>query len=408
MQVFEHEFLGFRDGFEQRHWKAMSRLNELHGGRYFDIRHNGIKFKNYVGVLRVDGLTIEILPKIRGTQEDKETWQKVLIEMLKVTRNLKVRNVDEADVKRQNVHLLDLYFEWFLEEVQKLIRQGMVKKYYQETSNVKALKGKIEFAGNIRHNLVHRERFYTTHQVYGTDHLLHQALGKALQIVARMSKGTPLYAKCKRIELDFPEFTETPITAAMLDNIVLSRKTAPYETALKIAKPIILQYAPDAKGGREEMLALLFDMNALWEQYILAKLRSVKRNDLQTVLGQRQKPFWGSISVRPDIVLQTTKGTFIIDTKWKNIDDDKPSVDDLRQIFVYNEYWESTHAVLLYPSTTTDFQPGIAFEPRPRMRPCQAHGCSIAKVSVLDGKMLDAGIGEKIIRELLRVGAPAF
>ena len=32
--------------------------------------------------------------------------------------------------------------------------------------NSEALKGKLEFAGHIQKNVIHKERFYTTHQVY--------------------------------------------------------------------------------------------------------------------------------------------------------------------------------------------------------------------------------------------------
>lgn len=54
--------------------------------------------------------------------------------MLRTTRKLKVQQVEEANVSKQSIHLLDIYFEWFLNEVQLLIHQGLIKQYYQETS----------------------------------------------------------------------------------------------------------------------------------------------------------------------------------------------------------------------------------------------------------------------------------
>ena len=127
-------------------------------------------------------MTIEILPKIdryeSDTEETKKKWQNVLIQMLKATRKLKIQQVGQANVTRQSIHLLDIYFEWFLDEVQLLIHQGLIKQYYKKTGNVKALKEKLEFAGHIQKNLVHKERFYTTHQAYDKDHLIHQALGR--------------------------------------------------------------------------------------------------------------------------------------------------------------------------------------------------------------------------------------
>jgi 5-methylcytosine-specific restriction enzyme subunit McrC len=403
IQVFEHSFLPIEEGkFEQRHFVALSKLNALHNDKYFDLRHNGVKFKQYVGVIQVDGLVIEILPKIdKQESEDKQSkkkWQSVLIEMLKVTRRLKTKQVGQAHVSRQQIHLLDIYFELLLNEVQLLIHQGLIKQYYKETGNVKALKGKLEFTGHIAKNLVHKERFYTTHQVYDKDHLVHQVLGQALDIVASFTKGTYLYSKCKTVQLDFPEVKSIKATEATFSKIQKSRKTAPYKTALAIARLIILNYAPDISKGNEKMLALLFDMNNLWEEYILVRLRETAEEKGFTVYGQDSKEFWKNISIRPDIVLIKDTHTFIIDTKWKNIDDSDPSTNDLRQMYVYNEYWDSKKALLLYPSSNQSEQ--IPFEGFVPIDGKTNHKCGIGKISIFtdDDKKLDDTIGSTILK----------
>ena len=184
IQVFEHKVLKIGEvkqgvKFEAKHFKALAKLNELHKDKYFHLRHNAIKFKQFVGVIQVDGLAIEILPKIDKDTRSEDVWQKALIQMLKVTRKLKVQKVGEANVNKQQIHLLDIYFEWFLSEVRLLMHQGLIKQYYKETKNVKALKGKLEFAGHLSKNIIHKERFYTSHQVYDKEHLIHQVLNQA-------------------------------------------------------------------------------------------------------------------------------------------------------------------------------------------------------------------------------------
>lgn len=401
IQVFEHSFLAIGEkGFEQRHFVALSKLNALHNYQYFDLKHNGVVFKQFVGVIQVDGLTIEILPKVDQyeveNEETKSQWQSVLIEMLRVTRKLKIQKVGQAQLSKQSIHLLDLYFEWFLNEMQVLIHQGLIKQYYKQTGNVKALKGKLEFAGHIQKNLVHKERFYTTHQVYEKDHLIHQILGQALEIVAVLSKGTYLYSKCKTVQLDFPEVESIKANENTFTKIPKSRKTAPYETALSIARLIILNYAPNVSSGSEKMLALLFDMNKLWEEYVLIRLKqAVVEKEGYSVYGQNATPFWKDITVRPDILLVKGGERFIIDTKWKNMDYSKPSTDDLRQMYVYNEYWNSRKSLLLYPSNQSDFKGFVEFV---KLSENDHHQCGLGKISVLkaDGS-LDTDIGRKIL-----------
>lgn len=403
IQVFENSFLAIGEsGFEKRHFEALSKLNALHNYQYFDLKHNGVVFKQFVGVIQIDGLTIEILPKIdryeSENEDNKAKWQKVLIEMLKVTRKLKIQQVGQANVSRQSIHLLDIYFEWFLSEVQLLIHQGLIKQYYKQTGNVKALKGKLEFSGHINKNLVHKERFYTTHQVYEKDHLIHQILGQALEIIEHLSKGTYLYSQCKKVELDFPEVKTIKANENTFSKIPKSRKTAPYETALAIARLIILNYTPNISSGSENMLALLFDMNSLWEEYVLVRLKQAAQESSEhiEVYGQNSKAFWNNITIRPDIVIEKDNGiVLIIDTKWKNIDQSQPNTHDLRQMYVYNEYWESKRSLLLYPSNNNnlnDFKSFVQIKEDPN------HQCGLGRISIfnIEGK-LDESIGKRLV-----------
>lgn len=406
IQVFEHSFLSIKENvFEERHFVALSKLNALHHDKYFDLRHNGIKFNQYVGVIQVEGLVIEILPKIdKYEAEDESTktkWQSILIEMLRVTKKLKIKQVGQANVSKQSIHLLDIYFEWFLNEVQLLIYQGLIKQYYKETGNVKVLKGKLEFAGHIQKNLVHKERFYTTHQVYAKDHLIHQILGQALAIIATLSKGNYLYSKCKTIQLDFPEVKSIKANQNTFNKIPKSRKIAPYETALAIARLIILNYAPNVSSGSEKMLALLFDMNNLWEEYILVQLQHACQNKDIQVYGQNSKPFWDGVHIRPDIVLEQKivgdqNKILVIDTKWKNIEQSQPSTHDLRQMYVYNDYWKSNKAILLYPSQINDYDNFKSFN---KIKETEHHQCALGKISIFNevGE-LDNLIGDKIVK----------
>jgi 5-methylcytosine-specific restriction enzyme subunit McrC len=396
IQVFEHhtlkignEYLGVK--FETRHFEALAKLNQFHGNKYFTILHKAIKFSEYVGVVQIDDLVIEILPKIDKTEDDASMWQKVLIDMLKATKRLNVQNVGQANISKQNKHLLDIYFEWYLKEVRLLIHKGLIKKYYKQTANVKALKGKLEFAGHIQKNLIHKERFYTTHQVYDKDHLLHQVLNEALGIIEDLSKGTHLFSKCKTIQLDFPETEYIACTPKTFDKIKYNRKNAPYQKAIEIAKIIILNYAPNVTSGSERLLALLFDMNQLWEEYVLVKLKEAFKDSEYKVLGQRKKQFWNGITIRPDIVItsKNEEETFVIDTKWKNNKDNKASTQDLRQMYVYNEYWSSLKSMLLYPAKETEFNGFINFKDKEQQ-------CGIGKLDILNGNKLETEVGKTV------------
>ena len=384
LQVFEHSTVYYGREynditFEEKHFDTLAKLNQLHNNEYFTVLHKGIKFSQYVGVIQIDGLTIEILPKIDGSTSNEALWQTVLIGMLRATKRLKVNNLGQANVSKQHIHLLDIYFEWFLNEIQLLERQGLIKKYRTNIGNVKALKGKLEFAEHINQNLIHKERFYTSHQVYDHNHQIHQILWVALEIIGQFSSGTYLYSKFKRIQANFPEVSRINVNANTFKKLTTNRKTQPYKTAIS--------------SGKENMLALLFDMNNLWEEYVLTMLKSVSAEGI-VVKGQESKPFWNRIKIRPDIVIEKSDKTYVIDTKWKNIGGSKPSTNDLRQMYVYNEYWDSTKALLLYPSVETEIPQFVPFEGDDN------HTCALGNLNILDGEKLNKNIGEEILAML--------
>jgi len=423
IQVFEHERLTTHEDdygriLSQSQFEKLCQFNDKNDNKYFTVIRNGIKFSQYVGVICIGNLTIEILPKAdKSIAQNKseldattKKWQSVLLKMLAISGELELETVSEASL-RKRANLLDLYFEIFLSELDNLLRRGLSKKYRSNSANIKVLKGRLDFAGNIRHNLVHRERFFTTHQHYDHEHLLNQILLRALQILSTIANGTHLQDKIKKLLFYFPEIGQQPITHASFDKVRLTRKTQDHAKALRIAKMLILNYAPDIKKGDENMLALLFDMNKLWEKYIYKKLKEKENEDLR-VLYQANDLFWESKSIYPDIVIekkQTIKNSegktetvwepYIIDTKWKLINVSKPSDDDLKQMYVYNMYWNSPKSLLLYPKFGDATDSG--FGKYHKGKTGDNH-CKIGFLSVLDENgFLNQQIAEQVLSKLL-------
>ena len=352
IQVFEYQKLRYDDSgiFRKNHFDAMVKFNELHQNKYFTIIHKGIRFGSYVGVIQIGGLTIEILPKADNNENaDKNLWQNVLLNMLKVCKHIQVESISETQLKKRYQSILDVYFELYLNEVERLVKKGMIKKYRKNQSNQKSLKGKLLFVQNIQQNLVHKEHFYCKHQVYDKNHLLHQILFKGL-LVLKTFVNDSFKDKLNRLLFEFQDFENINIQKKHFNKIIIDRKNHDYQKAIDIAKIIILNYSPSLNYGSDNLLTLLFDMNTLWEEYIFRILQKHKTDEIE-VSFQNSDKFWENKRIRPDIVLKTKAETFVIDTKWKIIKANNPSDDDLKQMFVYNLHWKAEKTLLLYPKT---------------------------------------------------------
>lgn len=351
IQVFEYQKLKYDENqdFKKHHFDAMVLFNEKNQNKYYTIVHKGVLFNSYVGVIQIGGLTIEILPKADNSNNpDKGTWQKVLLNMLKVCKHIQVDNVSETNLNKKYNSILEVYFEMYLNELESLIKKGLIKKYRRIQSNQNALKGKLVFSQNIQKNLIHKERFYCEHQLYDKDHLIHQILYRGLLILKDLVNNN-LKDKLNRILFEFQDYQQIMINKNHFEKLVNDRKTQPYLRAIDIAKMIILNYSPNLNSGNDNMLTLLFDMNKLWEEYIYRILQKHKPTGYQ-VSFQNSDKFWEHKTIRPDIVITNDQDeNFVIDTKWKIINANNPSDDDLKQMFTYNLHWEANKSMLLYP-----------------------------------------------------------
>ena len=76
LQVFEHHTLKVDEEspFKITHFNALEKYGYKTKKKFFSVGNKRIKFNNYVGVIQVKNLTIEILPKADNKGEDEASY----------------------------------------------------------------------------------------------------------------------------------------------------------------------------------------------------------------------------------------------------------------------------------------------------------------------------------------------
>ncbi len=387
ISVFEHDSLIVNNrynGVEFTHdnLKAFQHFFTSSKGQFYSLIHRGVKFNSHVGVLQLGNLAVEILPKAEK-QDSIIEWRSRLIDMLYVVGELRGSSPSSSALRLKTNFLLDTYIELFVTELEYLVHKGLIKQYGQKEGNILSLRGRIQIPKQIQYNSVHAHRFYTTHVVYNQNHLIIQLLKMALDLVQHMHVSQALKNRIRHLRLFFPEVDKVIVSSQLFERVVLSRKSNDYVSALNFARMILLNYHPDVVQGIDHTLALMFDMNALWEQFILCTLAKYKPMN-SVVKGQKSKLFWKSeqskseSEMRADILIESLEGKkAVIDTKWKNADG-QPSAQDLRQMFAYHIYYEAQHVALVYPGDSKQIV-GY-FEPTP-MTGSSTMECRLIQIS---------------------------
>jgi 5-methylcytosine-specific restriction enzyme subunit McrC len=376
LRFYEHERVFFEDSyknvayegaprfsFTKPYIEAISIFHQRGGNQYYSLEHEGLKFKHFVGAIQIQDLTIEVLPKIdrpgQGKLINKAGWHDLLIDMLKACKQIKPKSNQRASLKLKSNSILELYIELLVNEMEFLLRTGLMKQYRRQQGNINALKGRLLFAKQIQHNLVHQERFYTDHSIYDTNSLLHQILRQALNICKRLSSSGLVKDRICRLLLHWPESKQVNIDEKIFKKFSRNRKFVSYTEALLIAKMFLLNYRPDIKGGNVDMIALMFNMNSLWEEFIYQRFKSLEEVLDLRVYKQNVVDFWFSDTinktVRPDLIITYNNKTLVVDTKWKCPEDDIPADDDLKQMLVYKLYFHADNACLLYPEISESY-----------------------------------------------------
>jgi 5-methylcytosine-specific restriction enzyme subunit McrC len=387
--VYEHSKLHIGEqGFEDHHFLALVKFNDLHGQKYFEIGYKKIVFTSYIGVIQIGDRLIEILPnadhiaKSDGEGKVKGKWQSALLNMLRVAGHIKLNPTKQASQQLRRSMLFDIYINCFLQEVEQLIHAGLVKKYSLIRHNGTVLRGRLLIEKQMQYNLIHKERFFTEHFIYDMNNCFNAVLKRALEIIKIVAINSSIRADAAKHLLFFEHIDSWKGAKPSLDKLVTDRKTKAYDHPIALAKMIILNYNPGMTAGSKSVLAILFDMNRLFERFIYCMLKrgtsSFHENSL-TVTWQAPIGLWNGRNIFADILLEykqegeATK--IIVDAKWKmgaNI----PSIEDLKQMFTYNMQFGARKAFLLYPHTDQASQESIQYA-NSLLAPHATHSCGL-------------------------------
>ena len=126
-------------------------------------------------------------------------------------------------------------------------------------------------------------------------------------------------------------------------NYTINRQVKHYEQTLLWCKIFLLNNSFTPHKGDDLALALLFDMNALFESYVGNFIKKKRADVSLQHLVENPKSF----RLRPDIFLEDK---FIADTKWKIIKSKDDILQaDLYQLYAYGKKYECDKLYLIYP-----------------------------------------------------------
>lgn len=360
--VYEHDRMvvgqdyasprGGIERFEPHHFAALAKYHDRTDTHAFTLGHESIRLRHHVGYLRVGPVSLEVYPKLGRDGPDRD-WRGLLLHMLRVVTGVRLAPQEQAPLKPRAGELFDVLLARFLEVTHALLREGLARSYREVEENSTSFRGRLLVGPHLRTNHVRKERMFVAYEVHDADNLPNRILHRALDRVLRTTSSPDLLHQAEAALTQFPDVSTAPIRDAQWSTLRFDRRTERYREAVTLARMVLRDERPDLRWGDQEVIALLFDMNALFEAYVEHALRGVPG---VRVRAQHPARFWlpsaGPTSwVRPDLLVfvDGDPAPMVLDTKWKIPDRGRPADDDLRQVFAYLHTFGGREAALVYP-----------------------------------------------------------
>ena len=376
MLVRVREFEGFPRSSVPR--SCLARLEEFDRGHearegkpVFDwsLRQE-VKATNWVGVLQVPGLQVEILPKLAagGGEAASVQERRNLLRMLAVGGSIPVRERDLAGLSVLRESLLEVFITAFVLRLQHELRSGVDRSYHDVEESCPFLRGKLRVADQVRRNAAHKERFEVRYAVFGVDTVINRIIRASCRRLRAMSRRLANRNALQHAIQLLEDVDDSTVSINDFQRLTFTRSSERFRPLLDFCRLLFERRSPtQAADRRISTFSLLFPMETVFEAYVAGLIRGnaerlgCARRDVHVQAAGRHEFLMRSetnrrlYALRPDIVIDDDEGALILDTKWKRLDKRgagivaKPSTADVYQLYAYATRFEARRSILLFP-----------------------------------------------------------
>jgi len=298
--------------------------------------------------------------------------------MLSYTKKLNIKESDIAKLWKVD-DLFEIFIYIFAKELIDLLKKDFKKNYNTIEENSSFLKGKLLFSRHITNNLFNKSKFFIWYEKMDENFLLNIFLNSTCNKLLNITKSKINYKllnKCNFILKDID--TEVFRTDKILNTLNFSKQNKKYKNVFSLWKMLYFWNSPDFSKNLENNFSLLFDMNILFEEFIVEFMK-INKNNLSTEgfypQGAPRSPLKNidsqvsnkyvfinnKFNLKPDIIINYLNDEIlVIDTKYKKLSKNKAnnwvSSQDIYQMFVYwmRYFWDyniekKKNIILLYP-----------------------------------------------------------
>jgi 5-methylcytosine-specific restriction enzyme subunit McrC len=333
----------------------------------------------YVGTLRFGKQSVQILPKIYrmdGHQQNRETVAREatenLLYLLSYAGKFPIRENEISSLARQTSDWFEILTRLFAEHLIVEWERGASRNYQTVEDELPVLKGKWQFNEQLRRPAI-RHKFTVSFDEFTADNKLNRVFRFVVERLWNLTQDAKNRQLLGDLRMLMDEVNLLPhITVADASASLLSRMNSRFLPLLNLARLFLDNSAIQLSISDTESFAFVFDMNALFESFLIEFIRrhrlEILPEDLQMCdflpqtkgstrhLAHREER--DVFQLKPDLAFQdkTQKFPLLVDAKYKRLAEQDlrlgVSQSDFYQMHAYAHRFECPRIVLIYPQSS--------------------------------------------------------
>jgi 5-methylcytosine-specific restriction enzyme subunit McrC len=291
--------------------------------------------------------------------------------VLKVFLNINEVQINKANLSTtNNKNIYEMFITLFVQSMDILIHKGIKSDYILREGNKFFLKGKLKFNQHIKQNYIHKERFYVETDEYLQDRTANRLLKSTIAMLLKKTNDYDNKRKLRQQLFIFDEVQLSNNPEIDFKKVNKHRGMEHYDLPLRFAEVFLMHKSFTSMRGNDNVFALLFPMEKVFENYMEFVLNNSKdRLDIKQVLinGGKNEYLLKDVEddncnmarLQPDYLLKMTTGRDIVtDAKWKLLDvienntNECEKIDissgDVYQVFAYLHFYNAQDTAYIF------------------------------------------------------------
>lgn len=380
LTLFEHEAQAFE--WLPDHLAALERMNRAAGTEILRATVRGrqrvLLARQHVGVVRLGGRTVQVLPKIYRDvaykpQEQAREATRNLLYMLAYAGDLPVREHEIAPLLRHDPDWFEILTHLFATHLLAEWQRGAHRGYQLVEDESPALKGKWRIAEQLRRP-ERKHIFPVAYDEFSADNALNRVFRFVVERLWHLTRDAENRQRLGELQQWLDEVTLLPsMHVGDADPArLITRLNERYAPLLTLARLFLDGGALQVTAGETNTFAFVFDMNALFESFLVAFIHRHRDAILPPTLqrcellpqasGARR---WMALRagdgtqvfpLKPDLAFRDgARFPLLLDAKYKLLDAESRRLgvapDDFYQMFAYAHRYNCPRVVVVYPQT---------------------------------------------------------